>query len=322
MPVLNYRDPVDGTFKPLSAGQAIIPAGDFNACTTTGLYSIASNASNGTPNSVSAAIGILQVFAIDATHLTQVWFGGSNIAAPEIWTRSNNAGTWGKWESIIGRINSLGSFDFTGNNGIYTIGGTATSGPGVTGQGLLTVYGNPLSPALAQINCVQTWTSFVTGEIWQRQYSASGAYSTWKNLTKPWLSSWGLLARINMSANVTTSGITEVDLPGLTSTLTYTANRWIRIRVFGVGYALSNTAVAAIAIKEGTQLARGLMQFPVASSGISFAVEVTLSPTAGVHTYVARISQPVGTGTTTAQVGATDPFTMVIEDIGPNGAQP
>jgi hypothetical protein len=202
MPVLNYRDPIDGTFKPLSAGQSIIPTGDFNACTATGLYSIASNATNGMGIAQAAAnIGILQVFAIDATHINQVFYGGSNSAQPEIWTRNCNAGIWSRWESVFGRPNALGNFDFANINGIYTIAGTATSGPGITGQGLLTYFGNTLGAA-AQTNGIQTWTSFVTGEMWQRQFSASGAYSAWARiLGVPTGGSQGAVLRKNTASN-------------------------------------------------------------------------------------------------------------------------
>lgn len=202
MPVLNYRDPIDGTFKPLSAGQSIIPVGDFNACTATGLYSIASNATNGMGIAqAQASIGILQAFAIDATHINQVFYGGSNSVQPEIWTRSCNAGTWSRWESIFGRPNALGSFDIANVNGIYTLAGTGTSGPGVTGQGLLTYFGNNVGNSL-QTNGIQTWTSFVTGEMWQRQFSASGAWSAWARiLGVPTGGAQGAILRKNTATN-------------------------------------------------------------------------------------------------------------------------
>jgi hypothetical protein len=185
MPVLNYRDPVDGTFKPLSAGQAIIPAGDFNACTATGLYSIAGNATNGLPNgggTAGASVGILQVFAIDSTHVQQVFYGGANQTAGEVWIRSNTAGTWSAWDSVVGRIPALGNFGFTATNGIYALAGTATGGPGVAGVGILVCYGHPLGIGGIQANTIQTWTSYVTGEMWQRQNSGGAGFTAWSRI--------------------------------------------------------------------------------------------------------------------------------------------
>lgn len=165
------------------ASTPITPATDFNACTTTGLYSISNTATNGIPRAtagVGGAVGILQVFAIDATHVSQVWLSGSNNSAPDSWFRGNNAGTWTTWESIAGRPNAGGDFANTTQNGIYTIAGTATGGPGVAGQGLLTTWGAPLG--VANNNTIQTWVAFASGEVWQR-YNSGGTYSAWIQAT-------------------------------------------------------------------------------------------------------------------------------------------
>jgi hypothetical protein len=184
-PTNNTSVQMQSTAAPGSTTPTITPATDFNACVTTGLYSIAGNATNGLPaggGTAGANVGILEVFAIDSTHLTQVFYGGANQAAPEVWTRSLTATTWSAWDSIMGRIPSLGNFGLTATNGLYNIAGTATGGPGVTGAGILTCYGNTLGLGGLQANAVQTWTSYVTGESWQRTNSAGAGFGAWKRL--------------------------------------------------------------------------------------------------------------------------------------------
>jgi hypothetical protein len=152
-----------------------------------------------------------------------VFYGGSNSTPPEIWTRNCNAGTWNRWESVFGRPLSLGSFDIANVNGIYTIAGTGTSGPGVTGQGLLTYFGN--NPGVTpQVNGIQTWTSFVTGEMWQRQFTAAGAYSAWKRL---------------FPLTVSTNAFNEASL-GTDN------NIFVPVRGQEIGYGSNNTNVTGI----------------------------------------------------------------------------
>jgi hypothetical protein len=223
-PTNNTSVQMQSTSAPGSITPTITPATDFNACTVTGLYSIAGNATNGMSLSQAGAnTGILQVFAIDSTHINQVFYGGSNSTPPEIWTRNCNAGTWNRWESVFGRPVSLGSFDVAGVNGFYTLAGTGTSGPGVTGQGLLTVFGN--NPGVVpQVNGVQTWTSFITGEIWQRQFTAAGAYSAWKRL---------------FPIVVSTNAFNE-------ATLGTDNNIFVPVRGQEIGYGSNNTNVTGI----------------------------------------------------------------------------
>src|SRR5262252_358756 len=177
----------DGTaWNPDQGPELVTVATDFNACTSTGIYSISNMATNG-PTFANAglggAVGILQVWATDATHINQMWMGGSNSSQPDALMRSCNAGTWSSWESVFGRLNASGSFAQSVPNGIYGISGTATGGPpGVSGNGILTSWGQPLGTGGGQANTVQTWVSYTTGEAWQRTNVASGGFTAWYQL--------------------------------------------------------------------------------------------------------------------------------------------
>jgi len=253
MPVLNFLDPADSTYKPLSAGQAIIPAGDFNACTTTGLYQIAGNATNGAVRMQaysSSTVGILQVLAIDSTHLQQIFYGGANNASIEVFHRSCNAGTWTVWESIQGRQVTLGDFNNATGSGLYSLAGTATNGPGVAGQGMLVMYGS--QSGATNVNGSQTWTSYTTGEIWERHYVSSGAWSAWRK-TFPY--NMDAFTSVLLYAERTTNAgptITEGSII-TTSAVTIPTGHKIRVEAYVRGCVFSSGATAAfLRIRDGT----------------------------------------------------------------------
>lgn len=110
---------------------------------------------------------------------------------------------------------------------------------------------------------------------------------------------------------------TEVDLTGLTVTVTLVAGR--RIRLTGLVRAQSTVAddVFRLSIKEGSTLIQALDRIMrPANTDVTVDGSVVINPSAGSHTYKLTGQRIVGTGT--QQVSAATGFIAFIlcEDIG------
>jgi hypothetical protein len=118
------------------------------------------------------------------------------------------------------------------------------------------------------------------------------------------------------TANQTTI-TAQVDLTGLTVTVTVTAGRRIRIRGF-CGSVTSSVAgdIGAMYIMEGaTQLGIGTSPALVAAFGPTLAAEVILTPSAGSHTYKLQAARVSGTGNLIFNASASNPMFILAEDI-------
>lgn len=108
---------------------------------------------------------------------------------------------------------------------------------------------------------------------------------------------------------------TEVDLTGLTVTVTVPAGR--RIKITGhVGY-FNDTVNGGflLNIKEGaTVLNRFISYETQASNGVTNHAEAVILPTAGTHTYKLTGTRAV-VGTVTVEAAATIPSFILVEDI-------
>lgn len=308
----------------VDAVEAFTAATDFNACTTTGLYSIAGSATNGLPNGgglSGANIGILQVFAIDVTHVNQVFFGGSNATAPEIYTRSCNAGTWNTWDCIMGRIPALGNFGLTSINGYYNITGTATGGPGVSGGGILSCFGNPLGVGGSQGNAIQTWTSYVTGEVWQRQNSGGAGFTAWIRVS-PAVREIGYGSNASNVTGITTTGIRICG----TASVAFKAGRKYRITASwrGIFSTVLNdlmTMYIAIGGVAGTNVRECVVQNMSTSSGNGGGTLVARYAPGSDVTNTADLCAIRTVGTGTCQVIGSSVAgqlqEIIVEDMGP-----
>jgi hypothetical protein len=110
---------------------------------------------------------------------------------------------------------------------------------------------------------------------------------------------------------------TEVDLTGLTVTVTTIANRRYRISF----QCLTNRTVAdgetTVRIKEGaTQLGQSNIKPATAATNNFHVGAVVITPTAGSHTYKLTMTSDSGTGSSTMTAGATFPAYILIEDVG------
>ena len=116
------------------------------------------------------------------------------------------------------------------------------------------------------------------------------------------------------------TGITSIaDITSLTVTLTYAANRWIRITAKATGL-LSSVATdrGVMRIREGsTTLNHGYHAFRTAGTtedGIT--VEHILTPSTGSHTYKVSYERFAGTGTHEFVCAVSGPSFILIEDLG------
>lgn len=125
----------------------------------------------------------------------------------------------------------------------------------------------------------------------------------------------GWIGYVEVTANQT--GITtEVDLTGLSVTVTVNSSRRIGISTRVAYQASAAAAAVTVNIKEGATY----LTFGQAAAGTSAAFAETLSamvvltPTAGSHTYKLSMS---GGSSTTMVASATLPAFILVEDLGP-----
>lgn len=132
----------------------------------------------------------------------------------------------------------------------------------------------------------------------------------------PWNLPWGILDVASVTANQTTIG-TEADLTGLTLTLTFVANRWIRAILRG-GYSQNSSGTPVFYIHDGTT-SHSVFSITNASADTGrFTGAYEFTPSAGSLTVKGRGSSAAGTVDLIAS--ATNPARLVIEDMGPAGA--
>ncbi len=137
----------------------------------------------------------------------------------------------------------------------------------------------------------------------------------------PWNMPWGILGYAEVTANQTGIGATITDLTSLSLTITYVANR--RVKVTGEGQYQNNTnnEFTKVYIREAsvTLTARNFYT-AVTLINNGFHVEHILTPTAGARTYKLSANRSSSSGTTALIAASTEPAFIRIEDIGPNGA--
>lgn len=112
---------------------------------------------------------------------------------------------------------------------------------------------------------------------------------------------------------------TEVDITGLTATVTVGTSRRIRITVeLSLSSSVAND-VPSLRIKEGTTQLQSREEHlgSVVGALAAISASVVLTPTAGSHTYKATLVRAVGTGTLVVNASATAPAFLLVEDIGP-----
>lgn len=155
------------------------------------------------------------------------------------------------------------------------------------------------------------------------EYFYVGATDGWR---PAWNSGWGIVGFAQITADVT--GVsTLADVAGLSVTFTAVANRNYAITVsFGGGQQVTSTGTSAVIVTDGANTRVGLVQqyvAQIATTTLQAATRrlIVSGVAAGAVTYKARATTSAGTFTLHADSGATyGPATIVVEDLGPNGA--
>lgn len=118
------------------------------------------------------------------------------------------------------------------------------------------------------------------------------------------------------------SGITaEVDLTGLSVTVTVPTGR--RIRITGRGRWQTDTAAAGVLVaiyEDDSMVQQYAMKTPYNNLSQDFHVETVRAPASGAHTYKLRMSQYT-TGTVLLGASSTIPASITVEDITPSSTQ-
>jgi hypothetical protein len=109
---------------------------------------------------------------------------------------------------------------------------------------------------------------------------------------------------------------TEVDITGLTVTVTVPAGRRIRISCQTVVASTITDDSVRINIMEGaTQLHQIAEGQYLSNRGITLSGKVVVSPTPGTHTYKLTLQREAGTGTVTNFASTALPAFILVEDI-------
>jgi len=133
-----------------------------------------------------------------------------------------------------------------------------------------------------------------------------------------WNQPWGIVGTAQATSNQT--GVSaEADVTSVTVTWTAAANRRYKITVTGRILQQTSAGIAEVKITDGSSVLQDKWSFGLTASQAAYCNVIALvTPAAGSVTYKARLSTTAGTVDTTA--ASTQPFRILVEDIGPNGA--
>jgi hypothetical protein len=151
----------------------------------------------------------------------------------------------------------------------------------------------------------------IDGDFWYDTDDVSNAHAH-DNLPR------GVLGYAQVTAGQA-SITSEVDVTGLSVTVTVGASRRIKVTAYGLVYTTVANDWAIVRVKEGTTQLRslGAVTMPTASRPETFGGSVVLTPSAGAHTYKLTALRASGSGSITFDAASTDPAFILVEDIGP-----
>lgn len=128
----------------------------------------------------------------------------------------------------------------------------------------------------------------------------------------------GWIGYNEVTASQGSIGATEVALTTLTVTVTVGTSRRIRISAETMFATTVAQDVAELRIKEGTTVLQARpRKIMAASQSETISASVVLTPSAGSHTYYLAAILASGSGTITSAASATQPASILVEDIGP-----
>jgi len=154
--------------------------------------------------------------------------------------------------------------------------------------------------------------------------SSEGLYSytgiRW-NRGPSWNAPWGVVSNVQTT---TTQGsiTTRVAVTSMTTgSITYVANRLLRVTVQTPKMAttLADSRIEVFLMNGATTVSSCTSISPTAFSGQTTGLSFFETTTAGARTYSLEIGRN-DASTVTTNASATNPFQLIVEDIGPSGA--
>lgn len=125
----------------------------------------------------------------------------------------------------------------------------------------------------------------------------------------------GVLGYAEITASQATIS-TEVDVTGLTATVTVATGRRLRISSLTELFGTVAGDQSQINIYEDATQIQAVIMRHSATGRLDHPASVIRKPTAGVHTYKLTAQRASGTGTFTVSGAATEPAYILVEDIG------
>lgn len=127
----------------------------------------------------------------------------------------------------------------------------------------------------------------------------------------------GVLAYAEITGVIGGFGSSESDVAGLSVSPTVAAGRRIRVRSVALLSATSTSARKILRVhQDGVQIQSAEIVAGNTTDGETVVCERILTPTAGVHTYKARVIVTAGGSTGGVNASAPNPAFIVVEDLG------
>lgn len=143
-----------------------------------------------------------------------------------------------------------------------------------------------------------------------------GATDGWQ---KVWNMPWGLMPNGLASLSTTQSAVGAItDVTGLTLTNTFVANRFTRVTVI-YRVTKNTTGLWSVGVNDGTNTLVVGSNNTADTIAISGTGTYVVGSTAAAITYKVRLTGNATAGTADATASATQPWRILVEDIGPNG---
>lgn len=137
----------------------------------------------------------------------------------------------------------------------------------------------------------------------------------------PWNLPWGIMGVTEIAVDKLIANSSAEFDPTFAVVFTAVANRRLRVTLSGRGIQSSAAGdVIDIYVKMNTvEFMRTTATLPSANTTEPLSIMRTRTPAAGTATFAVFITRNFGSGTGGFIASATDPTTLLVEDIGPNG---
>lgn len=137
-----------------------------------------------------------------------------------------------------------------------------------------------------------------------------------------WNAPWGVVSYVQTTTSQGSITTRVAATSMTTGSITYLANRVLRISLQTpkISTDTAGDRVEVFLMNGATTLSSCTANITAASRGSSTNLVYYDTTTAGARTYSLEISRSAGTGTASTNASSTNPFQLIVEDIGPSGA--